>query len=89
MFADLRQRQENDHARLKSPLLPDIQCMTFYYHLFGHACILNLYAAVGDNLGTPLWTRIGSQGDVWRFGRITTTKTNANIVFEGNYTNQN
>ena len=39
---------------------------------------------LGDNLGIQLWTRTGSQGDVWRFGRMSATKDNANIVFEGN-----
>jgi hypothetical protein len=82
MFADLSRRQANDHTRLKSPLLPDVQCMTFYYHLFGHAGTLNIYGASGDNLGTTIWTRSGSQGDIWRFGRLT-TKANVNIVFEG------
>jgi hypothetical protein len=85
MFANLNGRQANDHARLKSPLLTDIQCMTFYYHLFGHGGTLNLYMALDDNLGIPLWTRTGTQGDVWRFGRLTTTKNNANIIFEGNF----
>jgi hypothetical protein len=85
MFTDLSKRNANDYARLKSPLLPNIQCMTFYYHLYGHGGTLNLYMAEGDNLGAQLWTRTGSQGDIWRFGRMTTTKNNANIVFEGNY----
>jgi hypothetical protein len=84
MQADLSKRQVNDYARLKSPLLAELQCMTFYYHLFGHGGTLNLYMALDDNLGIPFWTRAGSQGDVWRFGRMTTTKNNANVVFEGN-----
>ncbi|CAF4336522.1 unnamed protein product, partial [Adineta steineri] len=71
-----------DYARLKSPLLNDVQCMTFYYHIYGHGGTLNLYMALGDNLGIQLWTRKGSQGDVWRFGRLSTNKNNANVVFE-------
>ncbi|UJR31098.1 hypothetical protein I4U23_018606, partial [Adineta vaga] len=82
MQANLGQRQKNDFARLKTPLLSNLQCMTFYYHLYGHGGTLNLYMALGNNLGIPIWTRVGSQGDVWRFGRITATKDNANIVFE-------
>ena len=85
MFADLTKRQANDRARLRSGLLSDIQCMTFYYHLFGHGATLNIYMAIGASLGIPLWTRTETQGDVWRFGRLTTTKDNANIVFEGNF----
>lgn len=88
MFADLTNRQPNDYARLKSGLLSDIQCMTFYYHLNGHGATLNLYMAIGTSLGIPLWTRTGTQGDVWRFARMTTTKNNANIVFEGNFYHQ-
>ena len=84
MQADLSRRQTNDYARFKSPLLGVAQCMTFYYHLFGHGGTLNLYMAIDDSLGLQLWTRTGSQGDVWRFGRMTTTKNNANVVFEGN-----
>ena len=83
MQADLTKHQANDYARLKSPVLNDTQCMVFYYHLFGRGGTLNLYMAVDDNLGIPLWTRKGTLGDVWRFGRISTTKNNANIVFEG------
>lgn len=88
MFADLSKRQANDHARLKTGLLSDLQCMTFYYHLFGHGATLNIYMAIGASLGIPLWTRAETQGDVWRFGRLTTTKNNANIVFEGNFNGQ-
>ena len=83
MQADLGKRQATDYARLKSPLLVTAQCMTFYYHVFGFGGTLNLYMAIGDNLGLPLWTRVGSQGDLWRFGRIAINKNNANLVFEG------
>ncbi|CAF0847412.1 unnamed protein product, partial [Rotaria sordida] len=82
MQADLSKRQSNDYARLKSPLLSNTQCMTFYYHQIGNGGTLNLYMAVGDNLGIQLWTRTGTQGDVWRFGRMETIKNNANVVFE-------
>jgi hypothetical protein len=84
MQADVSKRQASDYARFRSPLLNAIQCMTFYYHIFGHGGTLNLYMALDANLGIPLWTRTGAQGDVWRFGRMTTTKDNANVVFEGN-----
>jgi hypothetical protein len=84
MQADLGKRQATDYARLKSPLLATAQCLTFYYHILGFGGTLNLHMAIGDNLGIPIWTRAGSQGDVWRFGRIAITKANANLVFEGN-----
>ena len=87
MEANLGQRQKNDYARFKAPLLNDLQCMTFYYHIYGHGGTLNVYMALGDNLGVPLWTRTGSQGDVWRFGRTAVSKSNANVVFEGNIQN--
>ena len=83
MQADMSKRQVNDNARLKGPLLSNAQCMTFYYHIFGHGGTLNIYMADGDNIGLPLWTRAGSQGDVWRFGRIALTKSNVNVVFQG------
>ena len=83
MFANLNQRKANDVARLKTPIVTETQCMSFYYHLFGHAGTLNIYMAVGDNLGTSLWTRTGTLSHVMRYGRLTTTKTNANMVLEG------
>jgi hypothetical protein len=83
MQADLSKRQVNDYARLRSPVLANVQCMTFYYHLFGHSGTLNLYMADGNNMGVPVWTRAGTQGDVWRFGRFSTTKNNVNMIFEG------
>ncbi|CAM4977745.1 unnamed protein product [Rotaria socialis] len=82
MQADLSKGQANDYARLKSPTLNNPQCMTFYYHLLGQGGTLNLYMAAGDNLGISLWKRKGTQGDLWRFGRMEIKKTNVNIVFE-------
>lgn len=84
MQADLSKAGANDYARLKTPTIANLQCMTFYYHLLGHGGTLNLYMADGDNMGVPLWTRIGTQGDVWRFGRLDVKKPNVNIIFEGN-----
>ena len=83
MQADLAKRQANDFARLKTPVLTTAQCMTFYYHVFGSSGLMSIYMAIGDNLGVPLWIRSGSQGDVWRFGRMSISKTNVNVVFEG------
>ena len=83
MQADMSKRQFNDNARLKGPLLRNTQCMNFYYHIFGHGGTLNIYMSDGDNIGLPIWTRAGSQGDVWRFGRIAFTRINVNPVFQG------
>lgn len=83
MQADLSKRQNNDKAQFKTPIIYGPQCMTFYYHMFGHGGTFNLYMADGNNLGPILWTRSGSQGDVWRFSRLSITRSSANVVFEG------
>ncbi|CAF4673233.1 unnamed protein product, partial [Rotaria magnacalcarata] len=60
MQADLSKGRANDYARLKSAILNNPQCMTFYYHLLGQGGTFNLYMADGDNLGISLWKRTGT-----------------------------
>ncbi|CAF3694948.1 unnamed protein product, partial [Didymodactylos carnosus] len=67
---------------LVGPTLGDLQCMTFYYHMYGHSGTLNIYMSIQNQLGVPIWTRQGAQGDVWRYGQVAITKKNANVVFE-------
>ena len=86
MLADMSKRVVSDFARFRSPQITSAQCMTFYYHIFGHGGTMNIYQANGDNVGVPLWTRTGSQGDVWRFGRMSIDRANNYIVFEGKQT---
>lgn len=79
----MSKRIVGDYARFRSPQITSAQCMTFYYHIFGHGATMNIYQANGDNLGVSLWKRSGSQGDIWRFGRMSIDRPNNNVVFEG------
>ena len=83
MLADMSKRVVNDFARFRGPQVTSAQCMTFYYHVFGHGGTMNIYQGNGGDIGAPLWTRSGSQGDVWRFGRMSIDRANNYVVFEG------
>ena len=54
---------------------PDItksgQCLTFWYHMYGqHIHILNIYLKSKGVLGSPVWTKQGTHGDMWRKGEV-------------------
>ncbi|KAI8512340.1 hypothetical protein Bbelb_089790 [Branchiostoma belcheri] len=70
-------RQPGDIARLNSPVLStDTRCLEFWYHMYGDGIgELSVYQSSSDSsqLGTPLWSLTGDQGNVWH---------NATIVFE-------
>ena len=57
------------------------ECLTFYYHMFGdYMGTLNVYKvsgseASGDNLGKPIWTKSGDQGNYWRIAQVLMTST--------------
>lgn len=45
-------------------------CFNFWYHMYGsHIGALNIY--INSEKSTPIWTKTGDQGDVWRHGRVT------------------
>ena len=52
------------------------ECLTFFYHMYGSAMgTLNIYKIEGDsvdtgNLGTPLWSLTGNQGNYWRIAQV-------------------
>ena len=52
------------------------ECLTFYYHMFGYYMgTLNVYKvsgsdASGDNLGKPIWTKSGDQGNYWQIAQV-------------------
>lgn len=61
-------RINDDKALLMSHTIDGTltQCLTFYYHMYGTDInTLNLYAAVGNIFGTPIFTLTGSKGDMW------------------------
>lgn len=81
-------RRPGDKAQLASPLISDQQtrCLSFWYHMYGtHVNTLNVYLQSGSpGLGTPLWTKKGTQGNKWIQGQLTITPSNAyQVIFEG------
>jgi hypothetical protein len=45
---------------------------------------LNIYAKQSDNLGKPIWQKIGEQGNKWLLGQIYLEKIqNIQFVIEG------
>lgn len=68
-------RRPGDKARLISPTINGnfAQCVSFYYHMYGpHVKSLNVYLATGANatLGSPDWTRVGTQANAWVLGQL-------------------
>lgn len=67
-------RRPGDKARLISPAVDGnyAQCVSFYYHMYGpHVKALNVYLASGNStLGSPAWTRTGTQANAWQLGQL-------------------
>ncbi|XP_077978860.1 MAM and LDL-receptor class A domain-containing protein 1-like [Glandiceps talaboti] len=61
------------------------KCMKFWYHMYGqHVDALHVYVETGPSLTTPVWTKTGTQGDIWLEGQIDITTLNRfKVVFEG------
>ncbi|ESO97870.1 hypothetical protein LOTGIDRAFT_152977 [Lottia gigantea] len=80
-------RKPNDKSRIMSPTITPkgVQCVTFWYHMYGRSVNrLNMYAQAGSNLGTPVWTKKGTQGNKWIQAKVDMTYTKQyKIVFEG------
>ncbi|XP_071956925.1 MAM and LDL-receptor class A domain-containing protein 1-like [Antedon mediterranea] len=59
-------------------------CLNFWYHMHGSDIgTLNVYIQTGVNIGSPVWTRSGTQGDQWLTESIpVTTRNQYNVVFE-------
>ncbi|XP_013397767.1 MAM and LDL-receptor class A domain-containing protein 1-like [Lingula anatina] len=75
-------------ARLVSPIVQysgSVQCLTFWYHMYGqHVDTLNVYVQTRLNLGSPVWSKNTTQGNVWRRAQVdVNAKVAFNIVFEG------
>lgn len=72
-------RRPNDTAQLISPAVSassNPRCLTFWYFMYGaHVNSLNIYISVGANLGSPIWTRKGTQGNRWNQAQVTLTNT--------------
>ncbi|XP_066292578.1 MAM domain-containing glycosylphosphatidylinositol anchor protein 2-like [Branchiostoma lanceolatum] len=71
-----------------TPTLPtNTRCLEFWYHMYGsNIDQLNIYQRPTGNtqLGTPIWSLAGDQGNVWDQARLDlAADTNFKIVFEG------
>ena len=66
-------RRNNDKARLQSPSQTGsgVKCLTFWYHMYGSQVrTLNVYVTADSNLGTPVWTKSGTQGRQWKMASV-------------------
>lgn len=69
-----RPRTRGQKARLITTDNPSTNgaCLQFYYHMYGSSMgTLNLYAQSGGQLGRPIFSRSGNQGNKWIVGRVT------------------
>lgn len=69
-------RKANDTARIESASVPATQqkCLQFWYHMYGpHVDTLNVYTKVNQQLGSPVWSRSGTQGNKWRHATVSLT----------------
>ena len=69
-------RKPNDTARVESAMIPATQqkCLQFWYHMYGpHVDTLNVYSKKNNQLGSPLWSLSGTQGNKWKHAVVSLT----------------
>ena len=80
-------RRPGDVAVLFTPVISGGQkCMTFFYHMYGpHISSLRVYSTSNNRtLGTALWGKNGTQGNVWQNSTMTVGGTAPfQVAFEG------
>lgn len=78
MYIETSGLKPNYKARLISPRVQPQQgprCLKFWYHMYGaHINRLNVYIS-NSNLGSPVWTRSGTQGNKWFQGSVVINTT--------------
>ena len=91
-------RKANDTARLESAVIPSTQqkCLQFWYHMYGpHVDTLNVYTKINSQLGSPVWTKSGTQRNKWRHATVSLTVSSkfqvkefllSHISFQPSYT---
>lgn len=81
IYTEASSRTVNQTARLQSVLVRPTRttatsCLSFWYHMYGsNIGALNIYIQRGALLGSPLWTRKGTQGNKWINAKITISQT--------------
>ena len=71
-------RVDGDKAVLFTPAFTaGSKCLTFFYHMFGpHVDTLSLYVTANNqSLGSPIWSKTGTQQNVWRNVTLTVGNT--------------
>eukprot|EP00795_Rhopilema_esculentum_P012712 gene12712-3431_t len=80
-------RIDGDTAVLFTPILPaGSKCLTFFYHMYGpHISSLSVYVTSDNStLGTALWAKSGTQGNVWQNHTMTVSSSSPfQVGFEG------
>lgn len=72
-------RVKGDKYALESELYSGNKdrCLKFWYHMNGDVGSLTIYrSSTGSQLLEPLWTKSGSQDNIWRLGRASLDKPN-------------
>lgn len=69
-------RRNGDKAQLIGPTLQmaagEDKCFSFWYNMLGdNIRALNVYAQSGSTLGSPVFTRTGTQGATWLQAQMT------------------
>lgn len=79
IYIEASNNQANATARVVSPRIQSgagPKCLQFWYHMYGaHINTLNVYVQDGANLGSPKWTRKGTQGNRWKLGSLVINAT--------------
>ncbi|WAR02785.1 MLRP2-like protein [Mya arenaria] len=97
IYIEASGRRPNDTARILSQsvsLTTGGKCLKFWYHMYGSDIYkLNIYAKQGSALGSILWSKVGTQGNKWKFANVYITPqtltpaasgpVNVNFVIEG------
>ena len=77
-------RKDGDTAVLFTPILPaGSKCLTFFYHMYGpHISSLSVYVTSDNStLGTALWAKSGTQGNVWQNHTMTVSSSSPFQVY--------
>jgi hypothetical protein len=69
----VRHSSTNGRALITSPTYAATsgECLRFYYHIGGSGSLMVYTPQPGAGLGSPVWSRTGSQGGGWQKGEVT------------------
>ncbi|XP_046559779.1 MAM and LDL-receptor class A domain-containing protein 1-like [Haliotis rubra] len=88
LYTEVSGLTANKTARIQSnTIIPRLvtQCLSFWYHMHGdHIGTLNVYIKSTSMIGSPIWTKTGTQGLTWNQAAITVVEghTPYSVVIE-------